>query len=261
MIYIGKRNLKTFLQRIFKIENYYALINFFKVHKNPIKSILIEIFSTGKYPNKLFFKTPIGLKSAMIYSANDFSTFNLIFCRKDYLISNKDRIILDIGSNIGLSTLYWVTRNKKNIVYCYEPSLQNFKRLKKNLQQFKSRVVLNREAISNKNYKSFLKIEDSGVYNSLSLNVKKISKLEPCKVRDINSCLNKIISKHKRIDMIKVDNEGEEVRTISRIDKKYWKYINCLNIDGKLVSKYVPKKFKLSKWGSAQRYISFTHDK
>ena len=260
MIYIGKRNLKTFLQRILKIENYLALINFFKVHKNPVKSILIEIFSRGKYPSKLFFKTPIGLKSVMIYSANDFSTFNLIFCRNDYLISNKDRIILDIGSNIGLSTIYWLTRNKKNIVYCYEPSSLNFKRLKKNLQQFKSRVVLIKEAVSNKNYKSFFKIEKSGVYNSLSLNIKDINKLESCKVRDINSCINKIISRHKRIDMIKVDNEGEEVKTISRIDKKYWKYINCLNIDGKLVSKYVPKNFKLTKWGSAQRYLNISHD-
>ena len=38
-------------------------------------------------------------------------------------------------------------------------------------------------------------------------------------------------------------------------NKKYWKYINCLNVDGKSVSKYVPKNFKCSKKGSAQRYL------
>ena len=52
------------------------------------------------------------------------------------------------------------------------------------------------------------------------------------KVQDINLCISKIILKHRRIDIIKVDNEGEEVKTISRIDKKYWKYINYLNVDG-----------------------------
>ena len=50
-------------------------------------------------------------------------------------------------------------------------------------------------------------------------------------VQDINLCISKIILKHRRIDIIKVDNEGEEVKTISRIDKKYWKYINYLNVD------------------------------
>ncbi len=104
MIYIGKRKLGTFFKRITKIENFLALTNFFKVHKNPFKAIFVEIFSTGKYPSKLFFNTPIGTKYVTIFSANDFSTFNLIFCRKDYLISDNDRVILDIGSNIGLST-------------------------------------------------------------------------------------------------------------------------------------------------------------
>ncbi|MDA9684854.1 FkbM family methyltransferase [Candidatus Pelagibacter bacterium] len=259
MIYIGKRKLGTFFQRIIKVENYFALINFFRVHRNPIKSFLKEIFSFGNYPLKLFFNTPIGVKFATIYSADDFSTFNLIFCRKDYLISDRDRVILDIGSNIGLSSLYWLTRNNENIVYCYEPGSQNFNRLKRNLKEFKSRVFLKKEAVSNRNFESFLKIEETGVYNSLTLKTKKNrnGKFEKCKVRDINSCIKKIILKHKKIDMIKVDNEGEESKTISSIDKKYWKYINCINIDGKIVSKYIPKNFKLTKWGSAQRYTSY----
>ena len=92
---------------------------------------------------------------------------------------------------------------------------------------------------------------------SFKIKKNKSKKLEKCKVRDINSCIKKIILKHKKIDMIKVDNEGEESKTISSIDKKYWKYINCINIDGKIVSKYIPKNFKLTKWGSAQRYTSY----
>ena len=82
MIHIGKRKLGTFFQRILRIENYYALINFFKVHKNPFKSVFKEVFSVGTYPTKIFFNTPVGVKFATIYSANDFSTFNLIFVEK-----------------------------------------------------------------------------------------------------------------------------------------------------------------------------------
>mgnify|MGYP001258455327 FL=1 len=252
---IGKRNILIFLNRLFQIDNYLALINFFKVHKKPFTSIFNEIFSTGLYPTKIFFKTPIGVKSVKIYSPNDFSTFNLIFCRKDYAISKKNNIILDIGSNIGLSAVYWLTRNKNNVVYCYEPSSINFTRLKENLKQFKSRIFLHKKAVSNKQSTSKLHIEKSGVYNSLTLRIKKEEKSEICKVSDINSCISKIVSKHKKIDMIKVDNEGEEIRTVSKIDKKYWRYINYLNVDGKLVLNYVPKNYSYSRKGSAQRYI------
>jgi len=255
MLHIGKRNIFTFFSRLINIENYLSILVFFKVHQDPFRSIFREVFSLGSYPKEIYIKTPIGKKKVTIYSINDFSTFNLIFCRQDYLISQKDKIILDIGSNIGLSALYWLTRNNKNIVYCYEPSSLNFMRLKHNLKQFKSRFFSYKEAVSNKNYNSFLKVESSGVYNSLSLKIKKKSSKEFCKVRNINYCIQKIISKHKRIDMIKIDNEGEEVRTVSKINKKYWKYINCLNVDGKLVFKYVPKNFKCSKKGSAQRYL------
>ena len=67
----------------------------------------------------------------------------------------------------------------------------------------------------------------------------KMQNIEICKVQDINLCISKIILKHRRIDIIKVDNEGEEVKTISRIDKKYWKY-KLFNVDGEEVSKFVP---------------------
>ena len=109
--------------------------------------IFREVFSLGSHPKEIYFKTPLGKKKVTIYSINDFSTFNLIFCRQDYLISQKDKIILDVGSNIGLSALYWLTRNNKNIVYCYEPSSLNFMRLKQNLKQFKSRFFLYKDDI------------------------------------------------------------------------------------------------------------------
>ena len=255
MLHIGKRNILTFFSRLLNIDNYLSILVFFKVHQDPFRSIFREVFSLGSYPKEIYFKTPLGKKKVTIYSINDFSTFNLIFCRQDYLISQKDKIILDVGSNIGLSALYWLTRNNKNIAYCYEPSSLNLMRLKQNLRQFKFRFFSYKEAVSNKNYSSFLNVENSGVYNSLSLKIVKKNGKEACKVRNINYCIQKIVSKHKRIDMIKIDNEGEEVRTVSKINKKYWKYINCLNVDGKSVSKYVSKNFKCSKRGSAQRYL------
>jgi hypothetical protein len=41
-----------------------------------------------------------------IYSVDDFSTLNLVFCRQDYINLNNKRIVVNIGSNIGITTLY-----------------------------------------------------------------------------------------------------------------------------------------------------------
>ena len=37
--------------------------------------------------------------------------------------------------------------------------------------------------------------------------------------------------------------------------KKFWNFIDSLNIDGKSVREFVPKSFKYSKVGSAQRFF------
>ena len=259
MLKIGKRSFLTFIKRIVKIENYVAIIRFFKVHKSPFKSIFNEIFSSGKYPRILSFNSPLGESKVNLYSYNDFSTFNLIFCRQDYLYGDNHKIILDIGSNIGLSSIYWLTRSKDTVVHCYEPSTENYEKLKKNLKNFDGRFYTFKKAVSSRNFTSYLNLEKSGVYNSISnLNRNQnYFKKEKCEVVSINSCIDKVLKQYGKIDLIKIDNEGEESKTIESIDGKYWKYIKCLNVDGESVRKYVPRNFRLTKLGSAQRYFKY----
>ena len=60
MFKIGKRGFLTFIARLFQLENYGAIPRFFYVHKKPLRSIFNEVFSLGKYPQKLYFNSPIG---------------------------------------------------------------------------------------------------------------------------------------------------------------------------------------------------------
>ena len=256
MLRIGKRNFSTFIKRIIKFENYIALFRFFKVHKSPFKSILNEIFSLGDYPKILHFNSPLGSKKVNLYSCDDFSTFNLIFCRQDYLFTSQQKIILDIGSNIGLSAIFWLTRSEDTVVHCYEPSTENYKKLKKNLKDFNGRFSIYQKAVSSESFSSYLNLEKTGVYNSINnLNKdKNYFQKEKCEVVSINSCLDNIIKQYGKIDVIKIDNEGEELKTVASINSKFWDYINCINVDGVSVREFVPRIFSLSKLGSAQRY-------
>ena len=57
-----------------------------------------------------------------------------------------------------------------------------------------------------------------------------------------------------KLILLKIDNEGEELKTVAAIDKKFWEYIACINVDGSSVREYVPRIFNLTRLGSAQRY-------
>lgn len=251
---IGRRDISIFIKRIFSLENYKAIINFNKVHEQPFKSIYQEIFSLGKFPRKIKFNAPTGKQEIEIYSSADFSTFNLIFCRQDYYIPKKLEVVVDIGSNIGLSSIYWLTRNSYSKVYCFEPSTINFKRLEKNLEFFKTRCFLNNFAVSSYSGTGFLNLDKNGVYSSLTNNDFDYTGKEKVNIANINKCLEKILNENKEIDILKVDNEGEELKTISSINKYFWKFIKCVNVDGLDVRKYIPTDFKSSIVGSAQRF-------
>ena len=251
---VGRRDISIFIKRICSLENYKAILNFNKVHFYPLKSIYQEIFSSGVFPRKIKFKSPTGVYEIEIYSAADFSTFNLIFCRKDYFIPKDFKTVVDIGSNIGSSSIYWLTRNNNSKVYCYEPSSISFKRLENNLKIFKSRCFLFNSAVSNYNGLGVLNLDKDGIYSSLDNKSLNFNKKEKVNVININQCLENILKENSKIDILKVDNEGEEVKTVCSIDKSFWKFIKCVNIDSFEAGKCIPANFKRSIVGSAQRF-------
>ena len=63
-----------------------------------------------------------------------------------------------------------------------------------------------------------------------------------------------VIKENNAIDILKIDNEGEELKTVSSINKNHWKYIKSVSVDGFNVCEYIPSNFINTKVGSAQRF-------
>jgi FkbM family methyltransferase len=249
---IGKRTIKTLTARMLDPSSYVAIPNFFQVYDNPIGAILTEVLSLGSYPCSVNIKTPIDKQKVKLWSVSDFSTLNLIFCRRDYYVPNNLSTVVDIGSNIGLSSLYWLTRNNGSFVYCYEPSPISFKRLLENLKDFAGRYSAYQDAVSDFNGKAQLGLEESGVYSSLDL---KTENFVECKVIHINELLEKVCSERGNIDVLKIDSEGHELRTIKAIDKSFFSYIGVINVECCGASGYIPQEFHYSVVTSAERYV------
>ena len=249
MIKIGKRPLSEVINRVFKKDLFEIIKNFFIVHKNPMQAMYEEFFTKGKYPKLI--ETKIGVK-IKLFSYGDFSTFNLVFCRQDYLADKKINAVLDIGSNIGITAHYWLFKNPKVKIYCYEPSKKNFKRLTENTKKFKKNIKLKQSAVSNFNGYSKLYKSKTGVNDSI---IDKVSKdFEKIKEIKINDILKKIFSNFKNLEILKIDTEGCEREILKSIDKKYFKKIRIINIEGSNYNNLVPKYFRYSFNASASRF-------
>lgn len=251
MMRIGRRRLRGFWRRLRDGSNYKAIPRFLQIHHHPIRVLFEDVFSLGRYPRTVAINTPTGRVDVQLFSAADLSTLNLVFCRQDYYLPENTRVVVDVGSNIGLSSLFWLTRNSESYVYCFEPSPVSYERLVGNLRPFQGRFEGRRAAVSNFNGSATLGIEASGVNSSLEL---KSNNSVACEVVHINQILGPVLERHGQIDVFKIDSEGHELRTLQAIKPEYWKHIRCINVGCGGTSEAIPREFHRSRLASAERF-------
>ncbi|MFP4515037.1 MAG: FkbM family methyltransferase [Parcubacteria group bacterium] len=215
---IGKRNIRQLFKVITAKQHYLAFFNIFRFCPHPFDVFIRYFLAKGLYPYSIKIKTPLGVISPTIYSYYDILTINEIFFRLDYKVNNTAKIIVDFGSNIGISALYFLTRNQKSKAYLFEPVPENLEKLRNNLFEFKDRYFLEDVAVSNDGGLKRFGTEEYGRCGGLLretgnyINVKCVS---------VNEVLEDILNKEKQIDVLKIDTEGNELDIIYSIEKKF----------------------------------------
>jgi FkbM family methyltransferase len=256
MVRIGKRSLGNFLYQFTMLENFRALCRFPLVHEHPWEIFKDELLSRDVYPRDLHLRTPLGRTKIRLHHVADLSTLNLIFAREDYYAPKPCEVVIDVGANIGLSALYFLSRNQQTHVYAYEPAPPTFKKLEDNLAPYAQSVSLKQCAVSDFNGTATLGLEASGVYSALDLESEEKVEVECI---DIMTILHEVLAKHKRIDVLKLDCEGHEVRILNAIDDSMWEKIRCINVDAVFecpeVKDIVPKSYRRTQRGTALRFV------
>lgn len=191
-----------------------ALVNIFRLCDRPATFLKRYLRGGGTYPDQYTVKTPIGLIPIKVFTPDDIVTINEIFFRGDYPADTKERIYVDFGSNVGISTLYWLSRNERNFVYCYEPLPQNIERFRQNLAGFEGRFELHEVAVGLEDGAVEFGWEPTGRYGGIGLDFEMKIRV-PCV--DSNMQLSRILEKHERIGMLKIDIESLERELTERI--------------------------------------------
>ena len=218
--YLEKRIRPTSFLGFFVYNIYYNLGSFYKqfyffYKKGDHYMGYLWIYGKEKYKFHLSCKSAI----AFIY---ELYIKNLYL---DKLKLNKGDYVLDVGANAGLFAVLAskeVGNNGK--VICFEPSKDNIVNIKKNLKfnNIKNVIIIPKGTYSKKTeLKFYIHNEDfcNSIFEDEFKNEKNIKKILKIKVDTVENILKSFKVDYRKINFVKLDNEGAEFETLKGMKK------------------------------------------
>ena len=163
---------------------------------------------------------------------HDLITIMVIFCKREYGGIPAKGMVLDIGANIGVYSIFSIL-NGANRVLAFEPNLEAYNILKKNIHEngFDDSIIAVNLAVSDVDNAWVWIPVDSNPNNSI-IDIKKNEKDGMVKVKTIS--LKSILFQYNltSVDLMKIDYEGAEYKFIeaggidsfNRIDRIRFEY-------------------------------------
>jgi FkbM family methyltransferase len=214
MTTVAGRSLARWRSGILGKRYYAALWRTLRLSPAPIDFAGRYVFARGSYPVSLPVRTPLGTVAPTVHSFPDVQTVNEIFMREDYQAGPGVEVVVDLGSNIGISALYFMTRNPRVRCFLYEPVATNVERLRANLARFEDRYELHAHAVADRTGEVEFGVEPTGRYGGIGVVTGETIRV-PCV--HIDAVLESVLERTGRIDVLKIDTEGAEEATVRAI--------------------------------------------
>jgi FkbM family methyltransferase len=211
---LNDRSLAFIGRNVVRTENWRALGRTFRVYPTPLHETWGYFTGRGSYPRPCAIRTPTGVVTPMLHSSHDLLTVNEVFCRLDYAAPDDIGAVVDIGANIGISALYFLTRNATSRCYLYEPVPLNVERLERNVADFRGRYILQRAAVWDRGGTVTFGVESTGRYCGIGVEAPQQIEVE---CLPVNQVLEDVLAREEFIDLLKIDTEGAELATVSAI--------------------------------------------
>jgi FkbM family methyltransferase len=249
---IGKRRLSEVIAAIFQHQHYRALANMWRFYPDFLDSFWRYASGNGVYPFEIKVRTPVGIVGIELHSYHDILTVNEIFCRHDYPAETDVRYVVDIGSNIGISAIFFLTRNSQSKCMLYEPDPRNAEKLKKNLVAFEDRYTLIESAVSDHSGKVEFGIESTGRYGGMN---RQSQERIIVHCLHIEEALREALRAFPHIDVLKIDTEGEELKTFAAIDASLLQRIKRIYLEANPQEALQSDLFTNKQYGSVRQLI------
>ena len=240
---LGGRPFSLILGEVTQAPNYRALWRMFWRYPGPTKNLGRYFFGWGTYPWRCRVRTPCGEVAPTLYSHHDMWTVNEVFCREDYAAGPELRVFVDVGSNIGMSALYFLTRNYTSRGYLFEPVPKNIERLRANLAGYERRYGIREAAVSERSGTATFGVEETGRYGGIGAQTGRSIEVESLAVNEV---LGEILERERAIDVLKVDTEGLELATVRAISPELLRKIRTIYLEVEEEPELHPELFERS---------------
>lgn len=164
------------------------------------------------------------------YDTSDRSVYEQVFVEKQYEFPELDNVefIIDAGANIGLASVYLLTKYPKAQVIAIEPDPENLAIAELNLRPFGSRCHLIEGAIWHTSSSLSIQRSDQGHW---ATSVSEETNRGDSKVQGFT--INEITSRFgfDKIDLLKVDIEGAELPLFRDGDTTFLQKTRCCAVE------------------------------
>lgn len=217
---------------MFRGRNYLAALTMLRLSTRPLEMMRRYVRSEGDYPWSAELRTPLGRVPLLLTHAHDVRTVNEVFFRRDYG-GGKPGVVVDIGANIGISVVYFLTRSPSTRVYCWEPLPQNLATLERNVAPFADRVVISPHAVAPDAGTADFLMEEVGRYSGLAEYYEHSLDTVTIRVEcdAIADALSRVVAAEGRIDVLKIDTEGSERALLEAIPRELWPAIGVVVVE------------------------------
>jgi FkbM family methyltransferase len=199
------------------------------VFLNPIDVWSAYYYKRKPTGNKVHLKN--GRKIYLSQNNHDIITVMIIFCGREYGEVPKNGIVMDVGANIGVYSLYAAIHGAKK-VYAFEPNRESFDTLCKNIKEngFEKVIIPFNNAVSDTDGDVLLIPKASSPYNRISTEVPDYSE-DMDRVETLS--IPTVIKKHniEKIDLLKMDCEGSEFGIIPHMPATIWTKIDKYKLE------------------------------
>jgi FkbM family methyltransferase len=216
------------LREAFEPRNYLAAWRMVRLLERPGEGMRRYFLGKGDYPYVCQVRTPVGVVSPRLYSHHDMWTVNEVFCREDYAVGQDARVIIDVGSNIGISALYFLTRSRDSRVWLYEPVPRNIDRLRLNLAAFDGRCELREAAVAEGPGIASFGVEESGRYGGIGVSTERSIEVECV---GVNEVLEDVLETRPVVDVLKIDTEGTELEILCAVRPELLRQVRTVYLE------------------------------
>lgn len=240
------RTLESYLSALLEKRHWKALLSIILNCRRPFNFISRYLFQKGNYPHDVIIKRhQNNIVKITTYSWHDILTVNEIFFREDYYTPPNSSVIVDIGGNIGVSALYFLSQANCR-VYIYEPVPSNLEKLHRNIEQYVAQCEVYPVAIGITDGVCSFGIEATGRYGGINLNTGTMIDVQTV---SIVQELTRILELHDHIDVLKIDIENLELELLQALDASILKKIRYIHVEFNDELNFLNKHFAISKRG------------